>query len=71
MEIYCLKGAHSSPGLFGLVVSKRLRERILEIRQRLGSAGSWVQSTLMSHFFLQVREFFVLHRMVGRIWRGV
>ena len=23
------------------------------------------------HFFLRVREFFVLHRMVGRIWRGV
>ena len=23
------------------------------------------------HFFLPVREFFVLHRMVGRIWRGV
>ena len=25
----------------------------------------------MSIFFLQVREFFVLHRMVGRTWRGV
>ena len=23
------------------------------------------------HFFLRVREFFVLHRMVGRTWRGV
>ena len=23
------------------------------------------------HFFLRVREFFVLHRMVGRSWRGV
>ena len=23
------------------------------------------------HFFLQVREFFVLKRMVGRTWRGV
>ena len=22
-------------------------------------------------FFLRVREFFVLHRMVGRTWRGV
>ena len=35
-------------------------------RQELG------KSTLMSIlFFLQVREFFVLHRMVGRTWRGV
>ena len=23
------------------------------------------------HFFLRVREFFILHRMVGRAWRGV
>ncbi|CAI9171362.1 unnamed protein product [Rangifer tarandus platyrhynchus] len=23
------------------------------------------------HFFLWVRDFFVLHRMVGRTWRGV
>ena len=23
------------------------------------------------HFFLRVRESFVLHRMVGRTWRGV
>ena len=34
-------------------------------RQELG------KSTLMSIFFLQVREFFVLHRMVGRTPRGV
>ena len=26
---------------------------------------------LSVHFFLRVREFFVLHRMVGRTWRGV
>ena len=26
---------------------------------------------LNDHFFLWVREFFVLHRMVGRTWRGV
>ena len=29
------------------------------------------KSTFMSIFFLWVREFFVLHRMVGRIQRGV
>ena len=27
--------------------------------------------SLSVHFFLWVREFFVLHRMVGRTWRGV
>ena len=26
---------------------------------------------LSVHFFLRVREFFVLHRMVGRTWRRV
>ena len=50
---------------------KRLGQGILEMgqgldRQELG------KSTLMSIlFFLQVREFFVLHRMVGRTQRGV
>jgi len=27
--------------------------------------------SLKVHFFLQVRGLFVLHRMVGRTWRGV
>ena len=41
----------------------------------MGQGLDWQElgkSTLMSIlFFHQVREFFVLHRMVGRTWRGV
>ena len=36
-----------------------------------GLAVSWVLSTLMSIFFLQVREFFVLYRIVERTWKEV
>ena len=44
------------------------------------NSGDWPEAgvgwelgiiNLKVHFFLWVREFFVLHRMVGRTWRGV
>jgi len=42
----------------------------LEIGQRLDQLGAGCNQPNV-HFFLWVREFFVLHRMVGRTWRGV
>ena len=52
--------------------SKRLRQGILEIGQRLDRLGAGSnQPNVLFFFHLWVREFFVLHRMVGRTWRGV
>ena len=42
----------------------------MEIGQRLDQLGAGCNQPNV-HFFLWVREFFVLHRMVGRTWRGV
>ena len=80
MESYCLKWA-CSPRLFGVVISLFFFFQSSYLlngwarnsgdRPEAGWAGSWAQSTLMSIFSFQVREFFVLHRMVGRTWRGV
>ena len=59
MENYCLKGA-SSPGLFGVVISLTAGAR---------NSGDWPEAgtgwllgviNLNVHFFLRVREFFVL-----------
>ena len=52
--------------------SKRLGQGILEIGQRLDRLGAGSnQPNVLFFFHLWVREFFVLHRMVGRTWRGV
>ena len=71
MEIYCLKG--------GLFFSKVVWSSYL-----LNGSGKefwrWARGwtgreldviNLIVHFFLPVREFFVLHRMVGRTLRRV
>ena len=47
------------------------RARNFGDRPEAGQAGELGIINLMSIFFLWVREFFVLHRMVGRTWRGV
>ena len=51
MEICCLKGACSSPRLFGVVISSRAGARNSGDRPEVGLAGSWAYSTLMSIFF--------------------
>ena len=61
-----LRGPVLLQGYWDSLSLKLLDQGILEIQQRLGPAGSWAYSTLMSIFFLRVREFFVLHRMVGK-----
>ena len=71
VEIYCLKG--------GLFFSKFAPSSYLFTgwgKEFWRSARGWtgwelVVINLNVHFFLQMREFFVLHRMVGRTWRGV
>ena len=47
------------------------RARNFGDRPEAGQAGELGIINLMSIFFLWVREFFVLHRMVGRTWRGI
>ena len=71
MESYCLKGACSSPGLLGLVISSTAGARNSGDQPEAGTGWELGVINLNVHFFLRVREFFVLHRMVGRSWRGV
>ena len=71
MESYCLKGACSSPGLLGLVISSTAGARNSGDQPEAGTGWELSVINLNVHFFLRVREFFVLHRMVGRAWRGV
>ena len=72
VEIYCLKGASSSPRLFRLVISYTAGARNSGDRPEAGTGWELGVINLNVHFFfLPVREFFVLHRMVGSIQRGV
>ena len=71
MELYCLKGACSSPRLFGVVISETAGARTSGDRPEAGTGWELGVINLNVHFFLRVREFFVLHRMVERTWRGV
>ena len=50
---------------------KWLGQGILEIGQRLDWLGAGRNQPQCPFFSLRVREFFVLHRMVGRTQRGV
>ena len=71
MEIYCLKG--------GLFFSKVIQSSYLSngwSKEFWRSARGWTGwelgvINLNVHFFLWVRELFVLHRMVGRTLSGV
>ena len=44
---------------------------MLEIGQRLDQLGAGRNQPKVHFFFIRVKEFCVLHRMVGRTWRGV
>ena len=61
MEIYCLKGACSSLKLFGVVISQTAGARNSRGQPEAGTDWELGIINLNVHFFLQVREFFVLH----------
>ena len=72
MEIYCLKGASSSPRLFRLVISYTAGARNSGDRPEAGTGWELgVINLNVLFFFLPVRVFFVLHRMVGSTQKGV
>ena len=62
-----LRGSILLQGCSEQLSLKWLGQGILEIGQRLDGLGAGRSV----HFFLWVREFFALHRMVERTWRGV
>ena len=71
MEIHSLKGAHSSPRLFRVVISLTAGARNSGDQPEAGTSWELGLINPNVHFFLQVREFFVLHRMVERAQRGI
>ena len=73
VEIYCLKGACSSPRLFGVVIFLNGWGKEFWISTRGWTGWELSVINLNVHFFfhLRVREFFVLYRKMGKTWTGV